>query len=300
MYALLNTLRKLIDRQVANTQTLRQSAQVGDTMLYLQNAKFFEACEKIAVYRDGEEDGELHTIKRVISWNQIELEVPLSEAYTTANTRVTKTIEGDWVRGVYIGDPQVIPRYPAITIAPSSRSSEWLTIESTSERHELEISIYTEYSYQEKSIQINLELTKLIERGLYFSFYPLVERYCTTFLTEDVDRNDTIIRVDDDNLNRQFVWFFIESDQHTRPTKPKEYRDNGVIELTMPIGENFSAGDEVIFPGRHFYDSRPESTNFGTAEKGTLLYASRINYFAIEERLRPNPYYLPINKYMTT
>lgn len=297
MLELLRSLKKIIERKVVNIQTIRSNLSVGDTTIPVKSAKRFEPCSEIVIYRDGEEDGELHTIDSIVDYRTITVTEPVLENYSTSNTKVQNLINGNnWIRGVYIGDPPVIPRYPAITIYGNSRSSEWLTLESTSEKYDVSISVYIEAAFYDKGFEYVLNLTKAIERTLYFNMYPLTNPFYTTVLTNDVSDTDTVIRVEDDTLNQLIAWFFIENDKYTKHAKPKCYLGNGVIELVAPIGVPFSAGDEVIFPGRHFYECRPQSTEYGNIVKNSLLWGSRISYFATEEALRPRLFYEPINR----
>ena len=222
---------------------------------------------------------------------------PVAENYSTSVTKVQNLVDGGmWVHGIYIGDPPVIGRYPAITIFGGSRKSEWLTIDSTSERFDVDISVYIESAFYDTSVEYVYKLTKSIERTLFNNFYPLVEPYCSTVLTEDVTATDTVIRVEDDDINREFAWFFLESEKYTRHASPKCYLANGVIELKFPLGVEFSAGDYVIFPGRHFYDTRAESTEYGSVVKNSLLWGSRISYFATEMVDRSDPFYEPMSR----
>ncbi len=200
------------------------------------------------------------------------------------------------MRYIHWGDPPVIGRYPAITISGKSRSSEWLTLESTTERFDVDISCYIQAASYDKMHEYITKLTTLIETTLFFNIYPLVAPFSTTTLVEDVTKTDTIIRVADDDLNRQFLWFFLENDKYTRNVSPKSYLENGVIELRFPIGVPFSAGDDVILPGRHFYDTRPQGTDYGNFAKESLLWGTRISYFAEEEVLRPHKFYEPLNR----
>ena len=298
MYHLLSALKRIIERKVCNIQTLRTNVLAGATSIPIVSAKRFQPAQEVVIYRNGEDDGELNTIKCVTDYQTIELLNPIGEDYATSNTRIQNLIEGgQWMRGIYIGDPPVIPRYPAITIHGDSISSEWLTLDSTSERYEVSISVYIEASHYEKSYEYVLKLTDQIRTTLFYNFYPLVSPYWTTVLAADVNAEDTVIRVtNDSDLNQNISWFFLESEKYTRNVSPSCYLGNNVIELRFPPGVPFSAGDEVIVPGRHFYDTRPNTINFGNIVKNTLLYGSRISYYAVEEVWRPDNYFETIDK----
>lgn len=296
MYNLLKALKSVIERKVVNIQTIRSNVSAGDTTIPVKSAKRFEPCAEIIFYRDGEDDGEIHTIDSIVDYHTITLAEPLLEDYSTTNTHVQNLVQGNWMHAIYIGDPPVIPQFPAITIYGNSRNSEWLTLESLTEQYDVSISVYIQTEFYDQGYEYVLNLTKEIENALYFSMYPLSEPYFTTVLTEDVADTDTIIRVEDDDLNRQFLWFFLENDKYTRHVSPLEYKGNGVIELRAPVGAAFSAGDSVIYPGRHFYDTRPQSTEYGSVVKNSLLWGSRISYFAKQERLINTKFFTPIDR----
>jgi len=297
MFDLLQALKKIIERKIVNIQPLRENISAGATTIPVKSVKRFDEGADVVIYREGEDEGEIHQIYEFTDYRTMVLTTPVSEDFSTSNTRVQNIPPGgQWIKAIYIGDPPVIPRFPAITIHGDSRSSDWLTLDSTSDRYEVSISVYIDASTYDKGYEYVLKLTRSIERTLFHNFYPLVVPYCTTTLTDDVTETDTVIRVENDDLNRQFLWFFVENDRYTRPAHPAQYLDNGVIELRMPIGVPFSAGDDVIFPWRHFYDTRAESTTYGSIVKNSLLWGSRISYFAVEETLRVNPYADPLNR----
>lgn len=297
MLELLRSLKRIIEKKVVNIQTIRTDLSVGDTIIPVKSAKRFDPCSQVVIYREGEDDGEIHTIDHIVDYHTITLQEPLLENYSLSNTKVQNVIEGvNWIRGIYIGDPPVIPRYPAITIYGNSRSSEWITLQSTSEKFDVSISVYIEAAFYDKGHEYVLKLTKMIEDTLYANLYPLTNPFFTSILTADVSEFDTVIRMEDDDLHKSFAWFFLENEKYTKHAKPKEYLGSGVVELTAPMGVPFSAGDEVIFPGRHFYDARPQSTEYGSVVKNSLLWGSRISYFAISEHLIPNKFFQPLNR----
>jgi len=67
-----------------------------------------------------------------------------------------------------------------------------------------------------------------------------------------------------------------------------------VYELILPVGANFSAGDSVIRPHRHIYNTLPHSTKYGTVNKETMLKAAVISYRAQEEVRRFTPFLDPL------
>lgn len=297
MLEVLKAIKKIIEKRIVNIQPLTIAAPIGATQLTVQNAKRFNCGDEIVIYPDGSQVAEKCTLIKAIDWHTLLLESPLKSNHEIGE-KVQVVFNNQWVKGVYIGDPQVIPQYPAVTVDMSGTSDDWITLNSITRQFNVDITVYTTSDNYERNYEYMLKLASQLQDTLYKNFYPLVEPFALTYLTEDVEENDTLIRVENDDLIREFAWFWIENDRYTRHFKPKKYLGNGVIELVQPTEVPFLAGDEVIFPTRHIYDTRTTSIDTGRVVKGEsgFLNAARISYFGKEERLIPNPYFLPLNR----
>ena len=93
------------------------------------------------------------------------------------------------------------------------------------------------------------------------------------------------------------LFVFLESWDNLRSNRIKQILDAGVFELAMPIGGDFAAGDTVIQPGRHFYNSFPRGIKYGTINReSTVFKAAIISYMAQEEVKRFTPFIDPLNR----
>jgi len=213
-------IKKVIERFIVNMIPLKSAAQSGDTIISLETARRFCPGEAVVIYNKPsatvQAEGEVHIIGNSIDNNTIELESPLVDNFPLANSYMEKLIgfetgNEQFLEAVYIGDPTVIPRYPAITIDAKNRSSEWLTLESTSETYEIDISVYVEASDFTSQYELMHAYVKGIENSLFRSFYPLVEPFDKTTLAEPVTASDTMIKIVDDNFFTcaplGWVWF---------------------------------------------------------------------------------------------
>jgi len=296
MLPVLQAIKKVIERRVINIQPLAVVANQGATTITVQSAKRFNCGDKIVIYSSGSTTGEIATVVMATDYRTLLLENPLSRAHPVGDN-VQVLINDQWFKGgVYIGDPAVIPVFPAITVALGSVSNDWITLNSLGREFRIDISVYTETSFYERNYAYMLKLATDISDTLFKTMYPLVS-YKMTTLVEDVSETDTLIKVADSTLLQQFAWFWLENYQFTSHAKPRRYlTDNQTIELVNPIGNAFHVGDDVIFPTRHFYDSRVTEIELGTVVKECTLACSRLSYFAKEEVLIPDPFFLPLNR----
>ena len=298
-------IKKIIEKFIVNKMPLLEAATVGSTTVRVQSTRRFCIGEGVVVYNKPsssvQAQGEVHTISDIVDRNTITIDSALIDSYPLANSFVEKLIgyesgNEQFLDGVYIGDPAVIPRYPAITIDAKSRSSEWLTLESTSEQYDIDITVYVQAADFESQYEMMHAYVKAIESSLFRTFYPLVQPYGVTTLAADVAPDDTIVQV----TNGDFLtcpilsWIWFESVDFLRPNRIKRILSSNVFELQFPTGQEFAAGDSVIRPHRHIYNTLPHTTQYGTVNKDTMLKAAVISYKAQEEVRRFVPYIDPL------
>jgi len=296
-------IKKVIERFIVNMIPTTDNLSIGATTIPVESSRRYEPYNTIVIYNkpssNVQAEGEVHKIIDIPNRNSIVIDNPLVENYPLTNTYVEKMIgyesgNESFLEAVYIGNPAVIPRYPAITIDSSSRSSEWMTLESTSETYNLEITVYvTEADYQTQ-YELMHAYVKGIENALFRSFYPLVEPYDITTLAENMGEFDTQMKVTDDSVLSCEGWIWFESYDFLRVNKIKEYLGNNVYRLAFPASRNFESGDNVIKPRRHVYNTLPASTKYGTVNKDTILKAATISYTVQEEVRRYTPMIDPL------
>lgn len=299
------SIKRIIERFIVNKVPLIEPVSTGSTTVKIETTRRFCVGEGIVVYNKPaptiQATGEVHIISDIIDRNTIIIDSGLVADYPLLNSFVEKLIgyesgNEQFIDGVYIGDPAVIPRYPAITIDAKSRSSEWITLESTSEQFDIDITVYVQASDFELQYEMMHAYVKAIESSLFRSFFPLVEPYDITTLAADVEADDTTIQVSNGDflVCPTLSWIWLESVDFLRPNRIKKILSPNVFELQFPTGREFEAGDTVIRPHRHIYNTLPHSTQYGTVNKGTMLKAAVISYKAQEERRRYVPYLDPL------
>jgi hypothetical protein len=246
-------------------------------------------------------EGEVKYIQDIMDIHTIVLNEPIGTGvtgptgYPLENSYVEKLMEGTFLEAVYLGDPPVIPRYPAITINAKSKNNEWLTLESTKATYNIDITVLVDAADYEKALRLMHYYAHQIENSLWRSLYPLAQPYLSFSLLNDIQQGDYILRVDDSvNTFGLCNFAFLESFDYLRPVKIVESLGNGVYKTAWPIERPFSAGDHVIRPGRHIFNSRPASIQYGTINADTMLKAAVISYMAEEEVKRYVPFVDPL------
>jgi len=217
----------------------------------------------------------------------------LNDWTTAENTVLIKTINEQFVQGIYIGEPDVITRYPAITVNGISRSSEWLTLESTKERYQIEVTVYVKDSTHEQSYRFCMAMADEIQKGLKYNITPLISDYDITSLTQDIAVGDTTIYVADrslfNNHRRVMIEDPFESHENWVTTWFDEAEDpsQGALRLKDCVPYAFSASDTtIVVPNRFIFNSWPDNIQYGSIHKGELLKAAKISWFAEEEEMQ--------------
>jgi hypothetical protein len=304
MLEILHSIKSIIERFIVNMVPLAAEANAGDTSVSLPSTRRFRYGDAVVIYhKEGEyaqPEGEVHNVVQVCDRSLV-LDTPLTNSYTVANSFVEKMIGFEsgnetWLDAVYIGEPDVILKYPAITVNGKSRSSEWLTLESTKETYQIDITVYVEAADYESQVELMFAYVKQIEDSLFRSLYPLVRPYNVTTFTEPVEATSTIVKVQNPNVFtcKGISWVFLESYDFLRHNLIVGDLGDGTFNLQFPAGAHFDVGDKLIQPMRHIFNALPKGTQYGTVNKGTMLKAAVISYECSEEVWRHTPYIDPL------
>ena len=300
MLQLQEALKRIIERYIVNIVPFSEAISAGSTVIPVMSSRRFKNCDQVVIYNqavlDATGEGEIREITCIPDKNSIQLDIPLLDAYPVGTSFVQKLVGGQFIQGIYLGDPAKISHYPGITINATEKSNEWFTLESTSETYNIDITIYVKEADYEKSYRLMHTYAQQIERALFRSLYPLAEPFDTATLAEAVGRTDTVIRITDfQDLNYMGGFLFLESWDNLKSNRILETLSAGVFELVTPIGADFDAGDKVIQPRRHFYNSFPRSIKFGTINQESGVFkAAVISYMAQEEVKRGTTYWDPL------
>ena len=285
MEQVLDSIRRIIKRWVSSESFLTSDADAGDTVIYVDNALRFRAGEK-CILTDGVHYEYPFTISEVVSNNIIEVEEPVRNNGWTVdnNTSFRKSINGQMVHAVYFGDPAVIPRFPAITVHGTSRSSEWTTLETTTEKYNLDINVYIEDSTHEDGYRTLLHITDIIQKGLKRNIFPLVGEKAFIDLAADVFRNESFIKLTDTSGINEGQFILIEDSYKGQDVRVKTIVDASTIEIAGKLSGDFLMADDprVILVDRFVHKSWPSEVDFGFIHKDTLLKAAKISWSAEE------------------
>lgn len=305
-YAIQETYRKIIARYIVNERDVTADLVIGDTSISVSTTRRFSAGDRIVIIDLATNLAEVADINLVADRRTLDLEEPIIANYSAANCVIRKLLGArqgveSFIHGIYLGDPPVISHYPAITIDMKSRSSEWMTLESTKETYNVDITVYVEAAHYQDQYKMMHVYMDQIEQAFFRSFYPLVEPYTTATLANDIDPEDTIFRIVTDPYQGDAFrcatggWIWFESLDFLRFNRIKRYLGNGVYEVARPIAQQFSSGDVVISPRRHIFNQLPEQTRYGTVNKeGTMLKAGVCSIKCEEEVLRRIPFKDPL------
>jgi hypothetical protein len=294
MEEVLDGVRRIIYKWVNTSSRIKTNVSRGDTIICVRNARRFNIGEQVmlknsTVYETGLVISEIDNISHLVT-----VGTPVLNDWTVAeNTVLIKTINEQFVQGIYIGDPDVISRYPAITVNGPSRSSEWMTLESTKERFQVEITVLVKASTHEVGYRFLLKMADEIQLGLKRNINPLISDYDLTSLTQDVSAGDVDIRVADRSLFNNYRRIILEDEYETHENwvtywyTPEEDPSQQALRVQDCIPFDFNIADTtVIVPKRFIFNSWPSDIEYGTIHKGELLKAAKISWFAEEEEMQ--------------
>ncbi len=296
-------IKLIIERFIAQMVPLTATATTGTSFAFIESIRRFAVGDTVVIRNSSSVDAELLTVTGV---NQVEkrliFEEPLTQDWDVSGGFIQKLIgfssgNTEFLKAVYLGDPAVIQQFPAITIDAKSTSSEWLTLESTSEKYEIDITVYIDgLAHYESQYELMHAYVKAIRRSLFRSLYPLVQPFFSTTLIEDAAAGESTIQVADAEFAActRGSWVFLESVDYLISNRIITDMGTGTMELLRPLAKDFSVGDSIIMPQRHIYNTLAHTTNFGTVNKGTMLKAATISYRAQEEVRRLVPFVDPL------
>jgi hypothetical protein len=287
-----DSLRRIIGRWTITTTTITADAQSGDTILTVDNSIRFGVGDELII-RDAAENTEplpgINYVASIPDENHIELVNPLVLDWpVSATPSLFKSIGGQYVKAIYIGEPAVIEQYPAITVNGTGRNNtEWLTMRGTLQKWDIEITVYVEDATVEGGYRLMDELSSIIEEGLKKNIYPLVNNYDLCAVTVDTLPGDTVIKVADSSIFNCNQRILIEDKYTDLESMVTQIIDPTTIRIYSGANYPFKVANNAvaISPKRFIHNSWPSSTKYGSISKGTLLKAATISYFADEYEL---------------
>lgn len=292
MQDILDSIRKIISKWVQTITPLTSDVVVGDNIVEVKTSIRFQVGDQVMIKDDTVAETGL-VVEEIIDRTHIKLTTSVLNNWTTSqNSVLIKTINDMFIQGIYIGDPDVISHYPAITVNGTNRDSEWMTLDSTKERYDIEINTMVLDSTHEDGYRFMLEMTKTIERGLKKNIFPLIGDFSLVSLIANAVSGDLFLKV---NNTSPFISqgkliqgrLILEDEYQSEELWVDEIIDSQTIKLVNGVCFDYDKDDTtLILPTRFIYNSWPANTDYGKLHKGTLLKASSIKWFAEEEELQ--------------
>lgn len=294
MEEILDSVRRIVSKWVNTTSRIQENVSVGDTSVCVRNASRFSYGDAVmlknnSVYETGLVVDSVDNDSGVVTFT-----TAIQNNWTIAeNAVLIKTIYEQFIQGIYIGGPEVISHFPAITVNGISRSSEWMTLESTKERYEIEIGVYVKASTHEDGYRFLLNITDEIQAGLKRNILPLVNDYNIISLAQDIAADDTVIYVNNREVLEASQRMLIEDEYESQENwatfffSDTEDPTGTAVQLAHGVSWAFDADNtSIIVPNRFIFNSWPADIQYGTIHKGELLKAATIKWFAEEEEMQ--------------
>jgi len=295
---ILDALRRIVSRWVETLTPITEDVAPGQTLITVASSRRFRRGDEVMI--EAPLDGEPNlVVEEIVDDTHIRLATPVFNTWSVSESpSLRKLINGRFVQGIYIGDPDVIPVLPAIVINGTTLDSEWMTLDSTKETFNIELSVYIEESSQEEGYRFLLRIVNVIREGLKRNIFPLVNDFDSTSVTADILPGDRFIKVADSSIFNTVLTdtsspfpriadarLILENRFISEETRVQNIIDETTIEIAPAACQEFLAANNVIAinPKRFIYNSWPRNINFGKISKGSLMQAAVINWFAEEE-----------------
>lgn len=280
MEEILDSLRKIINRWVNTEAVLTEDVEVGDVIVKVRNALRFREGDEVMLTNGTQYEHPLY-VNHVTDETTVELSSPAKFAWSVSSgSMLKKSIAGKLVQGIYLGDPNTIPRFPAVTVVGESKNSQWNTLESTNETYEVSISCYIEDSTLEDGYRALMRLTNLIETGLKRNMFPLVGEKSHVDLIQPIASGDLYLKVNSTDKIKSGQMLILEDQFAAENVIVKSILDETTIELRQAAYYNYALANDprAIVVSRFLYKCWPKSISYGFVHKDTLLKASKISW----------------------
>ncbi|KKK81371.1 hypothetical protein LCGC14_2814150, partial [marine sediment metagenome] len=183
MLQLQEAIKKIVERYIVNIVPFSEAVSANEITIPVRSSGRFRKCDQVVIYNqavlDATGEGEIRQIACIPDRNTVELDSELIDAYPADTSFIQKLVGGQFIQGIYFGDPAKISHYPGITINATEKNNEWFTLSSTSETFQIDITIYVKEADYEASYRLMHTYAKQIETALFRSLYPLVEPFDT-------------------------------------------------------------------------------------------------------------------------
>jgi len=287
MENILNSAKSIVQKWARTQTPLTADVSPGDDTISVLTARRFRRGDQIII-RNSLDKGEFHTIEDIVDCSTIKLSSSVNWSWDADDCMVDKTWNNQFLQGIYLGDVTNIPKYPAVVIESQNKTSEWLTLGSTTERYNVKFKIYVDAAWQEAGYVWMHRMADTIQEGLKKNFYPLVAPYNVVALTQDALAGTEFLKVADTSD----LWFpargFLEDPFHFNEISINKIIDSTTVQLSEPLCDNYLVDFNpiLIFSTRIVYNSWPSDIKYGTVYKGTFLKSAEIDWFVEEQEIQ--------------
>ncbi|NJL70431.1 MAG: hypothetical protein HC888_01875 [Candidatus Competibacteraceae bacterium] len=310
MDEILDGLQRVINRWVDTSTPITADITPGDMVINVASARRFRVGDEVMIETDINEGEANHIVDDILSDTQIVLSTPTEHGFIAANgVLLRKLMNGMYVQFVSTYEPEVLAQHqvPAVTINGTDDSSEWMTIDSTKERFNVDIKVFAQASNLEDANRFVRRIAKVIKDGLKHNIYLLVNDYDTTEIIADVASGDSYIKVSDSSVFESAISGTVYTDPMTLETyrlsdvrmiiedrwKSQEVRvrkiiDANTIQILPQICEPYLITNNAIAiqPKRFIFNSWPAQVSYGKqAKSGSLYQVATIKWFCEEQEM---------------
>lgn len=289
MEQILESISRIIRRWLNTSTPLISNVSKGDTVISVENTSRFSRGEEVTIHDGQKGENPCIKIANIIDVNNIELESAVKFNWRVSDGCVVqKTYMGMFVQGIYIGEQQVIPKYPAVEIVPLNRNSEWLTFGTTKERRNFEINIYADQETKENGTRFIIRMSEILQKGLKKNIFPLVGEYDVVDVISDVNPTDDVINVEDSSLFQTDQLIVLENKYKAEELRVCSVLDSTHIQVFPIVHSQYDVSDgaKIIILHRFLFNSWPSDIQYGVVSKGTLLNAAKIQWFCDEQEVQ--------------
>lgn len=290
MLGIIKDLRERIIQTISAREYLTADTLTGSAIVKVYQANKWDTGQEVVLRND--DIGEGFTVRRYVDKHTLELDRPASHDWRVADRAQINRAEGhNYLKFVLLGDQEIIPAYPAITLEAGTKTIEWMTIPGTTDEFTISISTYILDDSSEKSYELMMKYTSAIEEMLMNNLHPDISAETQPILV-NLTFGETLIPVPDATIWDPNDLIVINSIANRDIIEVKRIVDATTIELTRGLHFAFYTADNLVAKKlrRYIYDSRVTNIEYGYLQKGSaFLKASRISWYAKEERTRLQP-----------
>lgn len=298
----------LIRKNLIAKTNVSSNVVTGDTNIFIENSYHFFPDQEIVLIDYGYNiPGHVHyqkyeyaVIKEVSNTNSIVLKTPVIDNWLLSdNALIQKTIGHSplFDDRVYYGDRDVIPTDEiAITVDPSSQSTEWIYIQGGLSRdYKLSITVYGKEVSTEAGSKILNKYADAIQELLNRNIHIDVNNYESPLLEDASIGDDVVVVANTVENSKQFVLssllpddtiFEVQDNRRSNIDRAivgvNPVGGNLYITLDVPLTNDFNLNDYAVLRrhGDYIYDSRVTDIEYGNIQKGSsLLRAAKLSWF---------------------